>query len=546
MDGYESLQKGRQHGKKVRQHGKEVRGIDDLDISFDKDNKNRNNVKKLSEKTLQALMLPTLCNVNPRSVYNKIDEFHNFVKQESLDVIFISESWERENLPLKEIIKLEEHTVISNVSQRHGVGGRPALVVNNKKYQVQNITNTLVQIPWGIEAVWCVLTPKKVSNNSKIQKIACCSLYSKPNSKTKTLLLDHISDVFNILSAKYGRGLHFILAGDTNDLNLGPILSLNSNLVQIVNNWTRMNPPAILDPIITTLSSYYQEPLCLEPLDADSDKNGRKSDHKIVVAKPLDEINNKSCRITRQIKVRPFPQSGFDKMKEWLVDKSWEEVFEAKSAHEKAESFQDILVKKLDEFFPIKTRKVNSDDQPWVTFKLKQMDRCRKRVYHKERRSLKWKILDKNFKKEMKSAKAQFYKDKVAALKTAKPGQWYKYLKQLTCHDQQKSESVSVDEISHLSDQQQSEMIADSFCAIQNQYDELKADDIHIPHFSETEIPQFSAAEVWFALSRVDTSKTTVPGDFPALLIKRFAAYLAEPFAHIINTSLKLGQYPKL
>ena len=168
----------------------------------------------------------------------------------------------------------------------------------HKKYQVQNITNTLVQIPWGVEAVWCVLTPQNVSHNSKIQKIACCSLYSKPNSKTKTLLLDHISDTFNLLSTKYGRGLHFILAGDTNDLNIGPILSLNPNLVQIVKNWTRMDPPAILDPIITSLSNYYQEPLCLDPLDADSDKNGRKSDHKIVVAKPLDEVNNKCCRIT--------------------------------------------------------------------------------------------------------------------------------------------------------------------------------------------------------------------------------------------------------
>ena len=131
------------------------------------------------------------------------------------------------------------------------MGGRPAIIANNKKFHIQNLTNSVIQIPWGVEAVWCVLTPKNVSHNSKIQKIACCALYCKPNSNRKTLLLDHISDAFNILSTKYSRGLHFVLAGDTNDLKLDSILSLSPNLVQIVSDWTRMEPPAILnnDPL---------------------------------------------------------------------------------------------------------------------------------------------------------------------------------------------------------------------------------------------------------------------------------------------------------
>ena len=51
----------------------------------------------------------------------------------------------------------------------------------------------------------------------------CC----KPNSRHKTDLIDHISEAYNILSTKYKRGLHFLIAGDTNDLNLTPILSLS-------------------------------------------------------------------------------------------------------------------------------------------------------------------------------------------------------------------------------------------------------------------------------------------------------------------------------
>ena len=211
---------------------------------------------KRSNKLVQALNLPTIVNINPRSIYNKSDEFSTFVKEEDADVIFISESFERENLPLQQVINLEDYTVISNVSQRKEVGGRPALVVNNKKFQVQNVTNTLVQIPWGVEAVWCVLTPNNVTQDSKIKKIACCAFYSKPKSRMKSQLNDHFSEAYNVLNLKYGSGLHFLVAGDSNDFKLNTMLSLSPNLVQVVKDWTRMNPPAILDPVIMTLAEY--------------------------------------------------------------------------------------------------------------------------------------------------------------------------------------------------------------------------------------------------------------------------------------------------
>ena len=64
---------------------------------------------------MQALKLPVIANINPRSVYNKVLEFNTFVEQEDVDVIFMSESWEREEKTLDQIIKLEDHQIISNV-----------------------------------------------------------------------------------------------------------------------------------------------------------------------------------------------------------------------------------------------------------------------------------------------------------------------------------------------------------------------------------------------------------------------------------------------
>ena len=108
----------------------------------------------------QALSLPTICNLNPRSIYNKVEEFQTFVNEEEIDVVFLSESWERDNLSLNEIIKLEDYEVVSNVSQRKGIGGRPAIIANCKKYDIIDLTNNLVQIPWGVELVWCILSLK--------------------------------------------------------------------------------------------------------------------------------------------------------------------------------------------------------------------------------------------------------------------------------------------------------------------------------------------------------------------------------------------------
>ena len=495
---------------------------------------------------MQAFSLPTICNLNPRSIYNKIEEFHTFVEEEDVDLVLMSESWERENQTLDVIIKLEHFSVISNVSQRKEKGGRPAIIVNNKKYQVQNVTNTLVQVPWGVEAVWCVLTPVDVTHDSKIQKIACCAFYSKPDSRKKTLLNDHMAEAFNILSMKYGRGLHFVIGGDSNDFKLDSLLNLSPNLIQVVKDYTRMNPPAILDPVIMTLSCYYQEAVCLKPLDPDPDKNGKPSDHKIVLIKPISVINNKPARKMRQVKVRPFPQSGLKKMQDWLIDETWKEVFEATSAHEKASIFQKTLIQKLDEIFPEKVRKISDDDQPWITHKLKLLDRKRKRIFHTERRSEKWTKLNKIFKNGVKTAKAEFYKNTVADLKLKKPGQWYSCLKQITSFDQQQNKQVNVDEISHLEDQQQAEVIAEKFASIQNEYQPLKHDDVKIPEFKDDEIPQFQPSQVWLLLTQIKTNKATVPGDFPALLMKQFAAYLAEPFTDVINTSFRRGEYPEV
>ena len=125
----------------------------------------------------------------------------------------------------------------------------------------------------------------------------------------------------------------------------------------------------------------------MPPLDPDPDCDGSPSDHLMVEMRPISTISNRSVREKRKVKFRPLPQSGMLKFGEWLSQQTWDEVYNANDVHEKAACFQQKLMKALDEYLPEKTVTFSSDDQPWMTAELKELDRKKKRVFRKQRKS---------------------------------------------------------------------------------------------------------------------------------------------------------------
>ena len=211
---------------------------------------------------LQSMELPVVMNINPRSIYNKTEEFQLLLDQYQAEVICMSESWERSNLPLDKLLKLDNFKIISNVKQRDFRGGKPAILVNEEKYYVKSLCPEPITVPIGVECVWSLITPRKSSVRSRIKYIAVAAIYYRgPKSTKKKEMFDHIAETFHFLSSKYGSQLHFIIAGDTNRLNLKPITNLSPNLHQLVKVPTRLNPDRILDPIISTLGKWYNEPV---------------------------------------------------------------------------------------------------------------------------------------------------------------------------------------------------------------------------------------------------------------------------------------------
>ena len=53
-------------------------------------------------------------------------------------------------------------------------------------------------------------------------------------------------------------------------------------------------------------------------------------------------------------------------MGQWIQAQSWKEIYKLESAHEKASTFEEMLLEKIEYFFPEKTIKINENNKPWI------------------------------------------------------------------------------------------------------------------------------------------------------------------------------------
>ena len=69
----------------------------------------------------------------------------------------MSESFERENRSLQELLQLDDYEIISMVKRRELKGGNPAILINKQKYWIKRICPDLVSVPVGVEAIWVIV-----------------------------------------------------------------------------------------------------------------------------------------------------------------------------------------------------------------------------------------------------------------------------------------------------------------------------------------------------------------------------------------------------
>ena len=233
---------------------------------------------------------------------------------------------------------------------------------------------------------------------------------------------------------------------------------------------------------------------------------------------------------------------------QWLGEQTWDRIYGETDCHKKAEIFQQILMQKFYEVFPKKSLKISPDDKPWFSKTLKFLDRRRKREFYKNQKSSKWQKLNTEFLQMCENEKANYYANIVHDLKVSNPGKWYSKVKRMSGQNTITQDSSTIAELSGLDSNEEMEVIADHYARVSNQYEPVKDDHFgeYLQEHRNKKPPNVGPYRVFRTLKKMNRNAATVPGDLPMKIISIFADELTLPLCHLINSCIRVGQYPRI
>ena len=197
-----------------------------------------------------------------------------------------------------------------------------------------------------------------------------------------------------------------------------------------------------------------------------------------------------------------------------------------------------MLLSQLDICLPEKTLKVKENDLPWVNLQVKKLDRQQKREYSKNKKSKKWKYVNKVYRQKSDEAKESYYSNIVEDLKTSNVGKWYSKLKRMSCDDQSQSSKVNVLSLTDLASNIQAEKIADSFAQISNEYEPIKTEEIDVDQATNRKLfPWITPDQIFQKIKKMKSKTSTVINDIPWKIIKEYGFCLSFPLEDIFNRS---------
>ena len=353
-----------------------------------------------------------------------------------------------------------------------------------------------------------------------------------------------------MLSTQYP-GSPIILGGDKNSMDISPILHCGLKLRQVVDQPTH-GSNKILDVIIMNIPELYKSPIIVPPVPCYDPTARVPSDHSVPVCIPHTDRYSRPVRKYRTVTHRLLPDAAINKYGQWITGETWDLISERISSittTQHANELQNLLLK-LDEFCPLETFKVSTQDKPWMNKELKKLKRRKMREYHKNGKSGKYKKLDGEFGLKYKSAAKKFMNRKIQSLKETNPGQAFKILKSMGAQPGECTEDTTFTLPTHqgLTNLQSAEKIADFFAKISAEYEPLSVDKlpsrVKLRLSSKSSPPTVSELACYERMVAAKKPHSGVPGDLPQGLIKEFSVELARPLKDLFNNIIQSGTWP--
>ena len=215
-------------------------------------------------------------------------------------------------------------------------------------------------IPHNLKVIWGLLKVK--AEDAYFKKIIVCAFYSPPYSKKNLKLTDHLITILQMLKTKYP-GSPMILGADKNSMNIKPLINCGLKLRNIVDLPTRQGK--ILDILLTNIPQFYNSPVIVPPVPCDNPTSGKPSDHFVPVSYPHTDRSKPPVRRYKTVVSRPLPETSVNQFGGWIINETFTNVKDDVSPCEQAQMLQKLLMSKLDEFCPVQTFKLISQDKPF-------------------------------------------------------------------------------------------------------------------------------------------------------------------------------------
>ena len=232
-----------------------------------------------------------------------------------------------------------------------------------------------------------------------------------------------------------------------------------------------------------------------------------------------------------------------EKFADLYLSIDWEsEIGSLDCPSEMVKRLHEITIDATDKCFPLKTRRVRSTDDPWITDEIKRAIRTRKRRYKKWDRGPKWQSAKDHTNSLIKESKRDFYNDAVERLKARGSSQLpYKALKELAIPDRPPSWTINSLR-PHSTNEALAEELADYFVRITDEFVGLDPD--LAPTTFPSPFPTLMPHEVAERIRSGKKPKSAVLGDVLPSLASKFSDATAIPATRIINYCLALHKWP--
>ena len=352
---------------------------DDNDVTIVENDQN-NTKKKSYCRSLSFI------NANARSLKPKIKSLHDCFIEEDLDLAFITETCLQDGRELEEARSvLKENYALNLVARNREAAasngrlcGGVAIVARLKTTSIKEFT--LIN-PESFEVLAAVA---KVTGHKG--KIFCLACHAPPNitPARASAMLEYISDVISEGKRAFPE-CSIIVAGDFNQWDAGTLEEEHPDLTEVRHGPSRGE--LAIDRSFVNFHSAIKEAGTLTPLETEDE---RLSDHRIAFARA--EFQRPQIKTITDT-YRQYSESAAGAFLAELGENDWRKVVQEPTTASKVSKLQAVLCTLTAKHFKLKTTTRKSTDPPWFNDRVLWLIRKRRKIYDREGRSPRYKIL---------------------------------------------------------------------------------------------------------------------------------------------------------